>query len=55
MPAHIEGHEGNLPVGSQIIPSMGLRVCQLLATLCVASFLALFTQGGADPAGRFCL
>jgi hypothetical protein len=27
----------------------------MLATLCVASSLALFTWGGTDPAGGFCL
>jgi hypothetical protein len=34
---------------------MGPRMRQLLATLCVASSLALFAQGGADPTGRRCL
>jgi hypothetical protein len=28
---------------------MGHRVCQLLATLCVASSLALLALGGSDP------
>jgi hypothetical protein len=28
---------------------------QLLATYCVASSLALFTRGGTDSAGEFCL
>jgi hypothetical protein len=34
---------------------MGPQMHQLLATLCVASSLALFTQGSADPTGEFCL
>jgi hypothetical protein len=34
---------------------MGSRMRQLLATLCVALSLALFAQGGADLADRFCL
>jgi hypothetical protein len=34
---------------------MGSRVHQLLTTLYVASSLALFAWGGADPIGGFCL
>jgi hypothetical protein len=34
---------------------MGPPVCQLVATLCVASSLALFAWGSADPAVGFCL
>jgi hypothetical protein len=34
---------------------MGPQLRQLLATLCVASSLALFTWGGADPTGGFCI
>jgi hypothetical protein len=30
-------------------------MCQLLATLCVALSLTLFTLGGANPTDRFCL
>jgi hypothetical protein len=42
MPAHTKGHEGNLPVRTQIQslrmlgPLDGLWMCQLLATPCVA-------------------
>jgi hypothetical protein len=34
---------------------MGSRACQLLATLCVASSLTLFSQCGIDPTDRVCL
>jgi hypothetical protein len=34
---------------------MGSRVCQLLATLCVALSLTLFALGSADPTVGFCL
>jgi hypothetical protein len=34
---------------------MGSQVHQLLATLCVALSLALFTLGGTDPTDEFCL
>jgi hypothetical protein len=37
------------------VASMGPRVCQLLATHCVALSLTLSALGGADPIGRFCL
>jgi hypothetical protein len=30
-------------------------MCQLVATLCVALFLALFALGGSDPTSRVCL
>jgi hypothetical protein len=59
--AHMEGCEGNLLVGTQIqslrmsCPFGGPRVCQLLATLCVSLFLALFALGGANPTDGFCL
>jgi hypothetical protein len=36
-------------------PSMGLRMCHLLATLCVASSLVLVALGGSDPISGFCL
>jgi hypothetical protein len=32
---------------------MGLWLCQLLATLCVALSLALITLGGSNPTGGF--
>jgi hypothetical protein len=34
---------------------MGPQVCQLLATLYVALFIALFALGGADLTGGFFL
>jgi hypothetical protein len=37
------------------IPSMGQRVCQLLAILCVFLSIALVALGGSDPIGGFCL
>jgi hypothetical protein len=37
------------------VPSMGPWVCPLLATLCVASSLALFAWGDAGLADGFCL
>jgi hypothetical protein len=61
MPAHMEGCEGNLQARTQIQslrmldPSMGSRVHQLLATLCVILSLTLFALDGTDPTGRFCL
>jgi hypothetical protein len=36
-------------------PRWGPRKCQLLATPCVALSLALFSLGGSNPSGRFCL
>jgi hypothetical protein len=35
------------------VPSMGLRMCQLVATLCVALALALVALGGCDPLTGF--
>jgi hypothetical protein len=35
------------------VPSMGHQVSQLLATLCVASFLVLVALGGSDPIDGF--
>jgi hypothetical protein len=32
---------------------MGPLMCQMLATLCVASSLTLFALGGSDPTGGF--
>jgi hypothetical protein len=34
---------------------MGPRMHQLLATLCVTLSFALFTRGGTDPTGGFCV
>jgi hypothetical protein len=34
---------------------MGLWMCQLVATPCVASSLALVALGGSDLSGGFCL
>jgi hypothetical protein len=34
---------------------MGPQVCQLLATLCVILFLALFAWGNSDSTSGFCL
>jgi hypothetical protein len=55
--AHMEGLEGNLPVGTQIRTLMmsgpldGLRMRQLLATPFVSSSLTLVALGGSDPTG----
>jgi hypothetical protein len=35
------------------VPSMGPRMRQLLAILCVTSSFALFARGGADPSSGF--
>jgi hypothetical protein len=35
------------------VPSMGLRMCQLVATICVALFLALAALGISDPLTGF--
>jgi hypothetical protein len=46
------------PKGSMledVEPSMGLRMRHVLATLCVASSLAVVTLGGSDLTGGFCL
>jgi hypothetical protein len=57
MSAHMEGREGNLSVRTQIWslrmsgPLDGHWMCQLLATLCVASSLALVALGSSDPTG----
>jgi hypothetical protein len=59
MPAHMEGHEGNLPIETQIqsfrVSLMGHWVCQLLVILCIALSLALVSLGGSDLLGGFCL
>jgi hypothetical protein len=34
---------------------MGLRVCQLLGTLCIVLSLALIALGGTDSTDGFCL
>jgi hypothetical protein len=55
MPAHMKGREENLLVGtlrrslSIPVPSMGHRVHQLLAILCVTLSLALVALGDSDP------
>jgi hypothetical protein len=62
MPSHTKGHEGNLPIGTQIqslrMPGPHIGVSGSVncwSTFCVAFSLALFALGDIDPTGRFCL
>jgi hypothetical protein len=60
MPAHTEGREGNLLVGTQIQclrmsgPLEGALGVPVLATHCVTLSLALFALGGVDLTRGFC-
>jgi hypothetical protein len=63
VPAHPQGREGNLLVGTQIrslkVPSALDGAPDVPAASppppCVASSIALVALGGSDPVGGFCL